>query len=178
LNELEEAPWGGWNAGGGIKPAQVAKLLRPFEITPLSIRDGAKTAKGYERDWFGDAWSRYLPGGGEVSYAAVTPSQPAPPKEIGHFPIRHTAADVTDVETPANPHHSSDVTDVTDRDPHLGHPGYRDHLNRAHDRQHLTHAERQQQPRLHWIVVRAGPRAPEHETLRNLLALTEKGSLA
>jgi hypothetical protein len=39
----------------------VARLLKPFGIEPDSVRFGDGTRKGYLRDWFEDAWSRYLP---------------------------------------------------------------------------------------------------------------------
>jgi hypothetical protein len=67
LNSLEEAPWGGWNAGAGIKPRELANKLRPYEIRSRDIHveeDGTRrTMKGYLRTDFEDAWGRYLPQG-------------------------------------------------------------------------------------------------------------------
>jgi len=62
LRQLEERPWSEW--GRNEKPitaTQVARLLRPFDIKPKSIRVGTGTPKGYEREQFTDAWARYLP---------------------------------------------------------------------------------------------------------------------
>jgi hypothetical protein len=61
LNELEESPWGDWK-GKILDPRGLARLLKPFSVKPDSIRlaDG-KTPKGYLREWFVDAWGRYLP---------------------------------------------------------------------------------------------------------------------
>ena len=62
LGKLEERPWPEWKNSKPITQRQVAALLRPFRIVPVSIRlpDG-KTPKGYHRDQFADAWRRYLP---------------------------------------------------------------------------------------------------------------------
>ena len=69
LNALEESPWGGWNDQAGIRTPELGKKLVPYGIRAKSIRlaDG-RTPKGYERDQFSDAWSRYLP--------AFRPSKP------------------------------------------------------------------------------------------------------
>ena len=60
LAEIETSPWGEWSNGRAISPAKVARLLRPFSITPHNIRVGDRTPKGYEREDFEDAWKRYL----------------------------------------------------------------------------------------------------------------------
>jgi len=39
----------------------VAQFLKPYGIKPKTIRIGEQTKSGYERGWFADAWSRYLP---------------------------------------------------------------------------------------------------------------------
>src|SRR4030095_1798697 len=62
LHQLEERPWSEW--GRQAKPItapQVARLLAPFGITSKNIRIGADTPKGYEREDFVDAWTRYVP---------------------------------------------------------------------------------------------------------------------
>ncbi len=72
LSTLEEHPWAGWNKGKAITPRQIAKLLNPFSIISGTIRIGEETSKGYLKKSFEDAFSRYLPSGGNLS---VTPSQ-------------------------------------------------------------------------------------------------------
>jgi hypothetical protein len=57
---IEEAPWGAWNGGKGLAPHGLARLLRPYEIQPKTVRQAAVTAKGYFRSDFADAWSRYV----------------------------------------------------------------------------------------------------------------------
>jgi hypothetical protein len=61
LNTLDEAPWGAWNDGSGMKPRELANKLRPFEVSSRDIRTKSGTRKGYSRDDLEDAWARYLP---------------------------------------------------------------------------------------------------------------------
>jgi hypothetical protein len=63
LVELEDGGWSDWNYGRGLNQRGLAKLLRPFEIKPDSVRagDGQATKKGYRVEWFYDAWDRYCP---------------------------------------------------------------------------------------------------------------------
>ena len=81
LTDLEERPWTEYHDGKPLTPPRLAKMLRPFEITPYTIRTEGKTAKGYHREKFKDAWGRYL--GGVLQ--SVTPSQPKPDKDSGVF---------------------------------------------------------------------------------------------
>lgn len=61
LTQMEEQPWSEWKSGKEITARQLAMLLRPFGITPRTIRVSGGTAKGYYLDQFSDAFSRYLP---------------------------------------------------------------------------------------------------------------------
>jgi Protein of unknown function (DUF3631) len=70
LNGLPDVPWNAWSGrgSGGIRTGTLARLLRPFEILPASIRltnasGPGSTAKGYKREWFDDTWRRHLPDG-------------------------------------------------------------------------------------------------------------------
>jgi putative DNA primase/helicase len=55
----------GWGAdnwyGRGINAQDLASMLRPYEIHPKQVRIGTETKKGYHRDDFVEAWTRYLP---------------------------------------------------------------------------------------------------------------------
>lgn len=46
--------------GGKTTPRKIASVLRSFGISPVTIRDGSKTFKGYRREDFEDAFDRYL----------------------------------------------------------------------------------------------------------------------
>ncbi len=60
LNSNEDMPWGDWNKGRPLTAAQLAQMLRPFNIHPRTIRFGTDTAKGYYLSDFEDAFERYL----------------------------------------------------------------------------------------------------------------------
>jgi hypothetical protein len=56
-----DGPWAEWKNGKPITQAQLARLLKPFGITPQLIRlDGDAVMRGYLRAQFEDAWERYL----------------------------------------------------------------------------------------------------------------------
>ena len=67
LATMEGRPWPEWRVSKGaspkpITPNQLARLLKPFGIvTNTTIRTGLKTAKGYYRTQFDEAWQRYTP---------------------------------------------------------------------------------------------------------------------
>lgn len=58
LNEREEWQWGTFNSGSGLTPHLLARLLRPFEITPTKKRvpDIAEPVRGYARCQFDPVW--------------------------------------------------------------------------------------------------------------------------
>jgi uncharacterized protein DUF3631 len=60
LNSNEEMPWCEWKGGRPLTAAQLAQVLRPFDIHPKTVRFGEDTAKGYNRIDFEDAFERYL----------------------------------------------------------------------------------------------------------------------
>jgi hypothetical protein len=59
LNTIEESPWGGWSHGKGLTTHALARQLKPFTVAPRHTRDGS--ARGYAKEQFDDAFSRYLP---------------------------------------------------------------------------------------------------------------------
>jgi hypothetical protein len=59
LHEADEAPWGSLR-GQPLDARGLARLLKPYGIGPKQIREGEQTHKGYKREDFEDAWSRYL----------------------------------------------------------------------------------------------------------------------
>lgn len=77
LRALEESQWAAWGRGRhGLREADLARLLRPFEIMPRTIRLEAAqvrgaTAKGYLREHFEDAWRRYLDDGAQSADVPV-----------------------------------------------------------------------------------------------------------
>lgn len=62
LNGVDDAPWGGWHRGEGLNARDLARLLKPYEVSSRKVRiDAESTAKGYMAEAFSDAWSRYVP---------------------------------------------------------------------------------------------------------------------
>jgi putative DNA primase/helicase len=52
--------WSEWRSGKPITQAQLARLLKPFHISPEQIRIDGRQVRGYLRARFVDAWQRYL----------------------------------------------------------------------------------------------------------------------
>ena len=65
LAAMEERSWATWNRGHSISAAQVARMLRQFEIRSHDLwiqdRGQKRCVKGYRRQDFEDTFSRYLP---------------------------------------------------------------------------------------------------------------------
>ncbi len=103
LNGNHDWPFCTYNDGKGIKPTQIAKLLKRYRIKPKGVRIGGKTPRGYRREWFSDAWERYLP---------ATPATSAAQSQKQGVSTRNKDAGVAGSGDPANPHGERDVADV------------------------------------------------------------------
>ncbi len=66
LGKREDRPWPEYRNGFPISPVQLAKLLKPFGVTPRDVRIETEVLKGYHLEDFTDAFARYLatPDGG------------------------------------------------------------------------------------------------------------------
>ena len=80
LCEDEEKPWSTYNRGVQIKPRQVSSRLAEYGIRSNTIRVGINTPKGFMREHFEEAFSRYL---ASPPSASATPPQPVPVKVSG-----------------------------------------------------------------------------------------------
>lgn len=62
LEKMEERPWPEWKNGRPMTPVQLAAALAPFRVRPVAYRPegGGAPVKGYIRENFEEAWSRYL----------------------------------------------------------------------------------------------------------------------
>ena len=73
LTKMEDRPWPEWRKEKPLTGTQLAALLKPFGVSPGTVRRGDETGKGYRRADLEDAFARYLD---EASASqAVTPSQ-------------------------------------------------------------------------------------------------------
>ncbi len=57
----DEKPWATYNKGVPIKPRQLASRLKGYGIQSKTIRLGADTPKGYDKEQFAEAFTRYIP---------------------------------------------------------------------------------------------------------------------
>lgn len=71
LHALDESPWGDLR-GRPLDARGLARRLDPYGVKPRQVRVLASTGKGYRREDFWDAWSRYL-------QAPVTDDEANPP---------------------------------------------------------------------------------------------------
>jgi putative DNA primase/helicase len=120
LGGLEDRPWADYANGFPINQTQLAKLLKPFGITPKSIRLGPNnTPKGYVAAQFEDAFVRYLQ---PIPPAAATPQRAreiavSPAGEPQHDPQRRAyVAQRVAAGTGANSAESNACCGVADRD--------------------------------------------------------------
>jgi hypothetical protein len=113
LHGLDEAPWADWY-GRPLSARKLAEKLRPYGVHSRTVRlDDGTTPKGFLKEQFEAAWSRYLP----VSplskrHNATTRSQSGIEADFK----TPQNGDVADCKSGANPLHDWDVADVADRD--------------------------------------------------------------
>jgi uncharacterized protein DUF3631 len=113
LKEIETSPWADWSKGKGLTPNGLSRLLKPFGITPRTIRIELATPKGYLFESFDDAFSRYLtPCGARSDFVAATPPQPASLLAETHISNRNTKPDVAVCKSASNPHEQGTVAAV------------------------------------------------------------------
>jgi putative DNA primase/helicase len=122
LAGMETRPWPEWRAGKPITQRQLARLLEPFGVQPRTIRIGETTLKGYVRESFTDAFSRYLP---KTALPSATPSQSLESSDLDADSSVTNATGVTDrsvTETPEvadrnreKPYENKECAGVTDR---------------------------------------------------------------
>ena len=109
-----ELMWSTFNRGKPITPKQIAKRLSEYKISSKTIRFGGNTpnAKGYYKDDFSDAFSRYL---SVTPFLSVTPLQPSNTNGYSDFPSVTNSDHVTDKKTlqPSNTNGCNVVTDKT-----------------------------------------------------------------
>jgi len=67
LIDDDEKSWATYNRGKPLTPRQLATMLKPYDISPRTVRVLTSTPKGYYREDFEDAFSRYLTEGDSAS---------------------------------------------------------------------------------------------------------------
>jgi Protein of unknown function (DUF3631)/Domain of unknown function (DUF3854) len=111
LNEDEQLPFGDYRKGAGLSDRGLAKLLKPFAITPHPVMIAGDQKRGYRRDQFVDAWERYCPTKSVTTRTdppsdgseASTRQAPNDHGGFGAFSKRQPERGLTDSETVENP---------------------------------------------------------------------------
>ncbi len=115
LVAMEDRPWPEWRRGAAITAAGVARLLKPFSLTPATIRTAMdKTAKGYLKDSFSNAFSRYL------HPQTVTSSQMAENCAKQALSNRNMEKGCYALEHTSNPQKTAECYGVTAREESIG----------------------------------------------------------
>lgn len=116
LTVLEERPWADWRRGKPLSPNQLARLLKDFGIQSRSFRFESGVQRGYERDDFTDAFSRYLatPPSPDCNTATTsTQSGEAPLSEVQQHP------DCSTLENALNPAPRAECSTVALQTPQM-----------------------------------------------------------
>jgi hypothetical protein len=71
LNSQDERPWPTWNNGRPLTSRNLASLLKPYGIFSTTVSVNGAKKKGYKKEYFADAFARYLP-------KALTSPEPKP----------------------------------------------------------------------------------------------------
>ena len=108
LNLLTESPWSDWSRGKGLSTNGLSRLLKPFGVTPKTLRIDGDLAKGYGLESFKDVFKRYIPGN-----SSVTTEQPYDINRLWDKTSVTQKMDVTD-ENKDNHLNSLDCYAVTD----------------------------------------------------------------
>ena len=61
LRQREESPWSDYQHGKALTAYALARILKPYKIQTRVWWEVGRTARGYQRRDFDDAWRRYLP---------------------------------------------------------------------------------------------------------------------
>ena len=111
LIEDDLAPWATWNRGKPMTPRQLGSRLAEFKIESRTVYIGRfDKPKGFHKDQFADAWSRYLDGRDEGTVQTgdtPLPDTPlpsvtrSPPNESGGFGVTKGVTEKNAVSHPA-----------------------------------------------------------------------------
>jgi len=111
LHSREDRRWGEWKRGKPLSTHALARLLRPFGVTPQKLRIGDRVRQGYHLKTLEDAFIRYLPAPGPEH-----PEQTNDDAGLRGSPNRNNGADVPLWESPQTPIKTGNVSGVPVRD--------------------------------------------------------------
>ena len=112
LHQMDSRPWGRYEKGKPLSPHGLAKLLRPFQVTPNTVRlAGGDILKGYKHDALDPLWKAYCPGV-DAPWMSVTSVTAGKTSESSRPRPVTPSGSVTDGRG-RKPRETVDVTDVT-----------------------------------------------------------------
>lgn len=112
LIAFDESPWGNLR-GKPLDARGLSSRLRPYGVSPKTVRINGKTAKGYSRDDFHDAWERYL--GSTPAECVTSVTTVTGDSGVNYYPKNVTSVtDRISGPSPLNPNTGAAVTYVTD----------------------------------------------------------------
>lgn len=118
LKDMLDRPWPEWKGGKPITARQIAKLLGEFKVTPRTVQvkpGDDRTAKGYLKEQFADAFSRYLASASPVSpILFVRPSEVSDSNCLDDTRSVSSHENLTD-KIPPNQLKNNDSDGLTDR---------------------------------------------------------------
>ncbi len=92
LLAMTESPWGDLR-GKPLDARSLSHRLRPYGVAPKTVRIGATTPKGYNREDLHDQWLRYLPsppdGSATSATSATTPTHVADVADVADLSDVH-----------------------------------------------------------------------------------------
>ncbi len=110
LSAKLESRFAEWSHGKPITQRQIARILAPLKIKPSSVRIGTGTPRGYLREWFEDAFARYLPP--SIRNAATRKQN----QEVKQENDAQQNVSVAEGKNELTTRENSDVADVADQD--------------------------------------------------------------
>lgn len=124
LVEIEGHPWAEGKNGRPLTKTGLARLLRPFKITPDKWREGNKTVRGYLRADFEESFARYLdsqtpqtPHAAEsTAYRESQTPQGEPSVALAEAgkPTGHNAVAFVAVGNGGDGHHAEEISDAAE----------------------------------------------------------------
>jgi hypothetical protein len=119
LADLDEAPWADYY-GQRVTDRAIAKLLRPYGVRSRTVRLGADTRKGYQREDLTDAWQRYSTPAGTTGTSDTSQVSPVSDCDAPATSVTVRNALTSEVT------HVPDVTDTPPEDERLPGVDHRD----------------------------------------------------
>jgi hypothetical protein len=169
LVALEDAPYGERER---FTTNRLSRILKRYGVpSDAYVHDeNGKSHRGWQREHFADAWTRYLPEKRATCADGLVEPSSVDSKACGKQ-APHGSGNT------ASPYGYAVRTVRTLSLPLPGGDGYRDLLNRAHNAGQITNLERDHRRLWHDLLIAARPPAGEKRVLSEIAELVAEGAL-